>query len=204
MARTTILDYLDNFRRHSREVAYVHRRGYRTQRWTYGKVLADAHRFARDLDSRSIAKGDKILIWGENCAEWVVAFFGCLLRGVVVVPIDKIAVLLDFAERVAPSKWMPTLCRPRRRIRIPGLPFLALRGRCAITSLCIPIRQSLRRRSLATTSSRSSLPRAQPPSLAAWSILGMATSWPTWNRWNARNRQVLALRACIFHPLRDS
>ena len=50
MARTTILEYLDNFRRHAREVAYVHHRGYRVQRWTYGEVVADAHRFARELD----------------------------------------------------------------------------------------------------------------------------------------------------------
>jgi len=100
MARTTILEYLDNFQRHAREVAYVHHRGYRMQRWTYGEVLANAHRFARDLDSLEIGKGDKVLIWGENCAEWVVAFFGCLLRGVIVVPIDKIATP-DFAQRVA-------------------------------------------------------------------------------------------------------
>ena len=81
MPRATILEYLDNFQRHAREAAYVHHRGYRVQRWTYGEVLANAHRFARELDSRKIAKGDKVLIWGDNCAEWVVAFFGCLLRG---------------------------------------------------------------------------------------------------------------------------
>ena len=100
MARTTILEYLDNFRRHAREVAYVHHRGYRVQRWTYGEVLANAHRFARELEALEIAKDDKVLIWGENCAEWVVAFFGCLLRGAIVVPIDKIATP-DFARRVA-------------------------------------------------------------------------------------------------------
>jgi long-chain acyl-CoA synthetase len=100
MARTTILEYLDNFQRHAGEVAYVHHRGYRTQRWTYGEVLVNAYCFARELDAREIARGDKVLIWGENCAEWVVAFFGCLLRGVVVVPIDNISTA-DFAQRVA-------------------------------------------------------------------------------------------------------
>ena len=76
MARTTILEYLDNFRRHSREDAYVHRRGYRTQRWTYGDVASTAYRFARELESRGIGKDDKVLLWGENCAEWIAAFFG--------------------------------------------------------------------------------------------------------------------------------
>src|SRR5664279_2539543 len=100
MARSSILEYLDNFRLHAGEAAYVFRRGYRVQRWTYGEVLSNAYRFARELDTRGIGKGDKVLIWGENCAEWTVAFFGCLLRGAIVVPIDKIAAP-DFAARVA-------------------------------------------------------------------------------------------------------
>ena len=119
MARTTILEYLDNFRRHSREAAYVHHRGYRMQRWTYGDVLSNAYRFARELEQRGIGKGDKVLIWGENCAEWVVAFFGCLLRGAIVVPIDKIAAP-DFAQRVA-QQVDARLCVGSTQNHIPGL-----------------------------------------------------------------------------------
>jgi long-chain acyl-CoA synthetase len=100
MARASILEYLDNFRRHAGEPAYVFRWGYRTHRWSYGGVLQEAYRFARALEARNITKGDKVLIWGENCAEWVVAFFGSLLRGAIVVPIDKIATP-DFASKVA-------------------------------------------------------------------------------------------------------
>ena len=100
MARASILEYLDNFRSHAGEMAYVFRRGYRVQRWSYGDVLRNAYRFARALEARGIGKGDKVVIWGENCAEWVVSFFGCLLRGVIVVPIDAVAAP-DFAARVA-------------------------------------------------------------------------------------------------------
>jgi len=135
MARTTILEYLDNFQRHAREVAYVHHRGYRMQRWTYGEVLANAHRFARDLDSLEIRKGDKVLIWGENCAEWVVAFFGCLLRGVIVVPIDKIATP-DFAQRVA-QQVDARLCVCSSQNQLAGIPSVhleTLRERIAVRS----------------------------------------------------------------------
>ncbi len=135
MARTTILEYLDNFQRHAREVAYVHNRGYRVQRWTYGEVLANAQRFARELDSREIAKGDKVLLWGENCAEWVVAFFGCLLRGVIVVPIDKIATP-DFAQRVA-QQVDARLCVCSSENQIAGVPSIhleTLRERIAVRS----------------------------------------------------------------------
>jgi long-chain acyl-CoA synthetase len=135
MARTTILEYLDNFQRHAHEVAYVHHRGYRVQRWTYGEVLADAHRFARELDSREIVKGDKVLIWGENCAEWVVAFFGCLLRGAIVVPIDKIATP-DFAQRVAQQVDAKLcVCASQNQITdVPSMHLETLRDRIAVRS----------------------------------------------------------------------
>src|SRR5215471_17387274 len=100
MARASILEYLDNFHRHGSETAYVFRRGYRVQRWSYGDVVSNAYRFARLVESKGIGKDDKLLIWGENCAEWIVVFFGCLLRGTIIVPIDKIATA-DFAQRVA-------------------------------------------------------------------------------------------------------
>jgi long-chain acyl-CoA synthetase len=124
MARTTILEYLDNFRQHSREIAYVHRRGYRTQRWTYGDVLANAYRFARELEARSIGEDDKVLIWGENCAEWIAVFFGCLLRGAIVVPIDKIAAP-DFAQRVG-EQVDAKLCVGTPQNQIHGVPSLHL------------------------------------------------------------------------------
>jgi long-chain acyl-CoA synthetase len=124
MARATILEYLDNFRRYQREEAYVFRRGYRIQRWTYGDVLRQTYRFARALESRGIGPGDKVIIWGENCAEWVVVFFGCLLRGAVVVPIDKIAAA-DFAARVA-QQVDAKLCVASAHNAISGVPHFDL------------------------------------------------------------------------------
>ena len=124
MAHTTILEYLDNFRLHGHETAYVHRRGYRVQRWSYGEVLATAYRFARELEARGIGKDDKVILWGENCAEWIAVFFGCLLRGAIVVPIDKIAAA-DFAQRVA-QQVDARLSVGSAHNQIPGVPFLSL------------------------------------------------------------------------------
>jgi long-chain acyl-CoA synthetase len=124
MARASILEYLVNFRRHAGEPAYVFRRGYRVHRWSYGEVLHEAYRFTRALEARNIVKGDKILIWGENCAEWVVAFFGSLLRGVIVVPIDKIAAP-DFAARAA-RQVDAKLCVGPPQNRIAGVAHLDL------------------------------------------------------------------------------
>ncbi len=126
MPRATILEYLDNFRRHASEPAYVHRRGYRVHHWRYGDVLACSYRFARELEIRGIGHGDKVMLWGENCAEWIAAFFGCLLRGAVVVPIDKIA-SADFAQRVA-QQVDARLCVSGEGNAIPGIPRLDLEG----------------------------------------------------------------------------
>src|SRR5258708_811870 len=82
------------------ETAYVSRRGFRTLRWSYRQVAELACRVARELEARNIGKGDRVMLWGDNCAEWVAAFFGCMLRGVVAVPMDRIAAP-DFAQRVA-------------------------------------------------------------------------------------------------------
>ena len=82
------------------DIAFVYRRGYRTLRWTYRQVGELAFRFARELEARNIGKGERVMLWGDNSAEWVAAFFGCMLRGAVAVPMDRIAAP-DFAQRVA-------------------------------------------------------------------------------------------------------
>jgi long-chain acyl-CoA synthetase len=100
MAESLAELFLANFRAHRDERAYGQRCGYRMQWFTYGDVLEMALSFAADLEVRGIGKGERVMLWGENCAEWVAAFFGCALRGVVVVPMDDGA-SADFASRVS-------------------------------------------------------------------------------------------------------
>src|ERR1041385_3432809 len=95
----TLAEYPQLHLARNREIAYVNRRGFRTLRWTYRQLAEMAFRFARELEARGIGKGDRVLLWGDNCAEWVGAFFGCMLRGAVAVPMDRIAAP-DFAQRV--------------------------------------------------------------------------------------------------------
>ena len=99
MERASIAEYLDHFLRRGRATAYAQRQGYRTVRRSYRQVAKTGFRFARELEARGISKGDRILLWGPNSAEWVAAFFGCALRGVIVVPIDHVATP-EFALRV--------------------------------------------------------------------------------------------------------
>jgi long-chain acyl-CoA synthetase len=92
--------FLVNFRAHRDERAYGQRRGYRMEWFTYGQVMEMAFQLCGELKTRGISKGERVMLWGENCAEWVAAFFGCAMCGVVVVPMDDGA-SADFAGRVA-------------------------------------------------------------------------------------------------------
>jgi long-chain acyl-CoA synthetase len=100
MPRQSIAEYLEGFRSSGRDIAFVHRRGYRTARWSYRHIAETAAQAARLLEARGVGKGDRVLLWGENCPEWVAGFFGCALRGAVAVPMDRIATP-EFARRVA-------------------------------------------------------------------------------------------------------
>src|SRR6266403_1200835 len=100
MSRPNLLSLFDEFSRYGGDEAAVQRRGYCRESWTYGKMATIAFGFAHCLKQRGIRTGDRVLLWGSNSAEWMAAFWGCLLRGAVVVPIDDGATL-DFTARVA-------------------------------------------------------------------------------------------------------
>jgi long-chain acyl-CoA synthetase len=56
-------------------------------------------RFAALLSERGIQKGERVIIWAPNGPEWIAAFFGCILRGVLPVALDE-AGSHEFVSRV--------------------------------------------------------------------------------------------------------
>jgi long-chain acyl-CoA synthetase len=73
--------------------------GYRRREHSYADAGRAARRFAATLAAAGLTKGDKVVFWGENRPEWVVCYWGCLISGIVVVPIDYRSTV-DFVERV--------------------------------------------------------------------------------------------------------
>ncbi len=55
---------------------------------SYEATAHAAAGFAQRLRESGIAKGERIVLWGENRPSWIVVLWGCLLEGVIVVPID--------------------------------------------------------------------------------------------------------------------
>src|ERR1700693_4583546 len=99
MGRQSLAEFFSEYSRHGNDTAFTGHRGYRTNRWGFRQIVSGARRFARELEARCIGKGEAVLVWAENSPEWAIAFWGCLLRGAVVVPIDRISTL-DFSSRV--------------------------------------------------------------------------------------------------------
>lgn len=97
--RAHLATLVEDFVRHGRQTAVVTHLGNRRLVTSWGDLGVLSARFAAGLEARCIRQGDRVLLWGGNRAEWIAAFFGCVLRGVIVVPLDA-AGDLGFAARV--------------------------------------------------------------------------------------------------------
>jgi long-chain acyl-CoA synthetase len=107
MPRKTLLDFLEDYSQQD-AVYLVHDDGYRTRQATYREVGQASHRFAGTLKAAGFAPQDKLLVWSENRAEWIVALWGSLAAGVVVVPVDYRATseLVRRVSSIVNAKWV--------------------------------------------------------------------------------------------------
>ena len=87
MQRETLLDFFRDLVTIRGEFL-VFDDGYRRRSHTYEEVGRAARGFAARLTAAGLRHGDKVVFWGENRPEWIACYWGCLLVGVVVVPID--------------------------------------------------------------------------------------------------------------------
>jgi len=97
--RPNLATLVEDFRRHGKAVAIVSYRGNRRMASTWSELATLVDRFSGALIQRETPAGERVVIWGQNSVEWISAFFGCVLRGVVCVPLDA-AGSLGFAQRV--------------------------------------------------------------------------------------------------------
>ena len=98
MRRDTLIDFFHDLVQ-LKGTFLVFDDGYRRREYTYEDAGRAARGFAGRLAQAGLSKGDKVVFWGENRPEWVVCYWGCLLAGIVVVPIDYRS-SADFVARV--------------------------------------------------------------------------------------------------------
>ena len=98
MPRNTLIDLFRDLGTHRGDFL-VYDDGYRVRRHSYIEVQRAARGFAARLAGGGVVKGDKVVLWGENRPEWIVCYWGCVISGVVVVPIDYRA-SVEFLQKV--------------------------------------------------------------------------------------------------------
>ena len=104
----TIVDFLrEAAERHGPRDALLIKPAFRYIRWTYDRLWEDSGRVATLLQRRGLSKGDQVILWGPNSPHWVLAFFGCLRAGVVLIPLD-LRSAPDYVSRVI-SRTEPKL-----------------------------------------------------------------------------------------------
>ena len=98
------------------------------ERWTYTGLWEFAGKVACLLQQRGLQKGDRVLLWGPNCPQWVLAFLGCMRTGIIPVPLS-LGATGDFVERVIRqtrpalavlSRDMPS---PQQELEVPSVYF---------------------------------------------------------------------------------
>lgn len=139
MSRDSLLTLFGEFERYGSDIAFVQRQGYRREAWTYRKLAGTAYACALELKKRGVRTGDRVLLWGPNTAEWTAAFWGCLLRGAVAVPMDDGATL-DFAGRVACNAGVKLVVASREKPALdPAIPTLVLEDLPGTTGQVSPV-----------------------------------------------------------------
>src|SRR5919202_6714588 len=68
--------------------ALLYRPRYRTDVWSYRRLLDESGRVACWLQARGVTPGQRVVLWAPNSPWWVAAFFGALRCGAIVVPLD--------------------------------------------------------------------------------------------------------------------
>jgi long-chain acyl-CoA synthetase len=121
MPRKNLISLLEEFGQFGGDVAVVQRHGYRREKQTYAEIYARALFWSYALRGREIGPGDRVLLWGPNSAEWVACFWGILLRGAVVVPMDS-AATTEFAQRVIQDAGVKLILRDRQQAEVAGAP----------------------------------------------------------------------------------
>ena len=105
---STLVDFLKRaVDRHGRRDALLFKPAFRYHRWSYQQLWDQSAQVATLLQRRGLTKGDRVILWGPNCPQWVLSFFGCLRAGVIVVPLD-LRSASDYVQRVI-SKTDPKL-----------------------------------------------------------------------------------------------
>ncbi len=119
-------EVLESFRNRGGRTAIVYRSGIRRFTCSYAELYLRAVRMAAFLEQQGVGPGDRVLLWGPNSTAWVVAFWGIVARGGVVVPVDFLSGLERAGGIAAHSRATFALQSRARVEHLDGVPSVML------------------------------------------------------------------------------
>jgi long-chain acyl-CoA synthetase len=84
----TLLDLFQTFRCRSAKPAIIFRTGVRRLVYSYEILAMFSLKMNALLARHGVREGDRVLVWAPNSPWWAVAFWGCVVRKAVIVPVD--------------------------------------------------------------------------------------------------------------------
>jgi long-chain acyl-CoA synthetase len=119
----------DAVQRFSTRIALIEpKEAMQTSTLTYLALQERVYLFAGYLQQQQVAKGERLMIWSASRADWLIAYFGALLVGMVVVPLD-INTKEDFLARIAETtdvKFLVTTQKQYNGLKHPPAPLIDL------------------------------------------------------------------------------
>ena len=97
-------------RKHPNHAAFRVRRGERDEDISYRRFAQEVERLGNALLARGL-QGRNVALTGENCYEWVLAYFACVNSNITVVPLDRElpgAEMAAIAERTGAAALLHT------------------------------------------------------------------------------------------------
>ncbi|MBC8460963.1 MAG: AMP-binding protein, partial [Deltaproteobacteria bacterium] len=84
---------------------------YLGERFSYAKLKDLTERFASSLNNLGVGKGDRVMIYIQNCIQWVIAFLGIQKIGAVAVPVAPIYTSYEIEYMVNDSGAETIICQ---------------------------------------------------------------------------------------------
>ncbi|HXH51185.1 MAG TPA: AMP-binding protein [Terriglobia bacterium] len=121
----TLSSYILRMGQHGEQTAFVEQGVYRSHEYSYGLVVERALAFAAWLRQKQLGSGSgrepsRVILWAVPGARWAMAFYGCVLAGATVVPVDA-GFSPEFLRRIYSRSRASLLITDRARLDTPGL-----------------------------------------------------------------------------------
>jgi long-chain acyl-CoA synthetase len=93
---------------------------------SYQTLQERVHTFAGYLQQQGVNKGDRLIIWSASRSNWLIAYFGALLTGMIIVPLD-VNTRQEFLARIAETteaKFVVTTQKQYQGLQQTSIPFI--------------------------------------------------------------------------------